>query len=133
MPLRVDDAHLQRCRAQRQLPPDFSQPDDSELPLIKSYEPGDTRPVAIWRMRAIVTRRRVARRAQLLLAYEVRILVELAGQREHQRESLLGGRNIGAPPERQHLNARSLACCAVDARRRDAVFLYDLQSLSRGR
>ena len=126
----VDDAHLQRCGAQRQLPPDFSQSDDSELPLVKSYEPGDARPVAIGRMRAIVARRRVASRAQLFLAYEVHILVELAGQRQHQRKSLLGGGNIGAASKRQYLNAGAVARCAVNSRSRDAVFLYDLESLS---
>src|SRR5436305_15174783 len=78
MPLRVDDAHLQGRGPQRQLASDLSQPDDPELLAVKCLEFGDARPIAVGRVFALVSRRRLARRAHLLLAYQVGILSALS-------------------------------------------------------
>ena len=133
MTLCVDDAHLQRRGAQRQLPPDLPEPNDSELPLVKSDEAGDARPVAVGRMRALVARGHVACHAQLLLADAVCVLVELAGQREHEGKRLLSRRDIGAAPEGKNLDTGLFARRLVDARRGDAVLLDDPEHSTRRR
>src|SRR5438552_18364862 len=72
--LRVDNAHLQSRGPQRQLASDLSQPDDPELLTVKCLESDDARPIAVERMFALVTCRRITRRAQLLLANQLSIL-----------------------------------------------------------
>ena len=130
MALRVDDAHLQGRGPQRQLASDLSQPDDPELLAVKCLESGDARPIAVGRVFALVTRRRITRRAQLLLANQIGILSELSGQREHQGKRLFGRRNIGAAPDRQYLNTSPSAGRGIDVSRSGAILLDDLERIS---
>ncbi len=129
-PLRVDDAHAERQRAQRQLPADLPQTHDAKLLAVKRHHVRDARPVAVRRVRTVVGRRLVAGFFQLLDADEVGILGELAGEREHQGQSLLGSGDIGAAANRQDLDARRVTSGAVDVARGETIFLHKLQTIA---
>src|ERR1043166_8455686 len=116
MTLRIDDAHFERRRPQCQFPPDLAEANYSKLPSVKSYQPGDARPITIRRVLALVSRRCVTGSPQLLHANEISVLIELARQGKHQGESLLGCRNVGSTSNRYDLNIFSLARGAIDLR-----------------
>ena len=69
---------------------------------IKRDHARDARPVTVGRVRAIVGRRFIAGGFQLFDADEIGIARELARQREHQHQSLLGGGDIRPPANRQY-------------------------------
>src|SRR5215813_3670000 len=132
-PLRVNDSHSQRDRAQRQFPTDLAQSHDTQLALVKRNHSRDACPVAVRRVRPIIGGWTVAGILQLLEADEVCVPSQLARQSKHQRQGLLRGGNIRAPADRQQLNPRSFTGELINIASGEAVFLHEPKCVARCR
>ena len=125
--LMVEHMHVEGPGPDGNLAPDLAQANDADGRTVERAGAAEAGVVAARRVLAVERPVGAARGLDAFDGDEAVELVELARQHQHQPEGVLGAGDVGAPPQREQLDALLGAGGGVDVAQPGAEFLHDLE------
>ena len=129
--LMVEHIHVEGPGADGNLAPDFAQANDADGRTVERAGAAEAGVVAAGRMVPLERPVSAAGGLDAFDGHQAVEFVELARQHQDQAEGMLGAGDVGAPPQREQLDALLGAGRGVDVAQAGAEFLHDLEPAGR--